>query len=320
MSNIVDTIGGWFTGGSVGGSSLAPSMTTLPPYIEEAHTELVDGMLDIVRNEVMVSSPYETAEIYDPTEDLDAVNASLGEFNTALDGARNDLVWDVANGPLAEAIEAADSILSSSDADIDAATDAFEGKQAATLARSSARLAAGYNDIGGINGSAYWIGLALLESEHDAQVASFRASQLVARNELRARLVPTLVEASVNFILKKLDMYRIALAAAEEYAKLKITAETEYLSRQLSMAVDAAKWGLDCLHDGGSILGTIGGIATTKPAPTVGSSALSGALSTLSAVAPIAMQLGPSAGIPLAIVSTLLGGGAAANQTQQYYR
>jgi hypothetical protein len=287
-----------------------------PDYIEVAHTSLLsDGlnnMLDAVDGAV-ASNPYAGAYSYDPSLDLDRMDAALAGLDAEIDAALVGLSW----GDMVDTVEAkADAVLMDA-ADIDAAVGAFETKHEGTLARSRARLAAGMAAIGAETSSAFWIGLGLLEGAFDTSVAEYRSQVQRETNARRADFIAQGVSAVTNILVQRANLKAMTEQVTRQGAAARILASKEYLNEEIQLAERDATWSLEQLHGGSALLGAVAGVGMRKTPMPAWASGLSAFMSGVGAMAPLAQASG---NVGTGALITMLGGifSGAAGLTEGY--
>lgn len=275
-----------------------------PPYIEAAHTSLlvngVNNMLDAV-DEAAASNPYTGAYSYDPSVDLDRIDTALADLGAEVDAALGGLDW----GGAVDVVKAkADAVLMNA-ADIDAAVAVFETKHEGTLARSRGRLAAGMAAIGAETSSAFWISLGLLEQGFDNSVAEFRSQATRETNARRAEFIAQGVNAVTNILVQRANLKGMVEQVTRQGVAARIVASKEYLNEEIMLLERDATWSLEQIHAGSALLGAVAGVGMSKTPMPKWASGLSGFMSGVGAMAPLAMATG---NVGLGALITVLGG------------
>ncbi len=129
---------------------------------------------------------------------------------------------------------------------LDDAQDALETATESAYLRGINRFSAGMSDINATNSSAYFFGLALLESGHQRQIVEKRAewAQQDRYNKLRAQ------EA-----LTRLDL---------EIGKTKLVAKMDRLDKIVQYRTQSELWDLELYEYGSNMLAAIAGAVSTK--------------------------------------------------------
>ena len=368
-----------------GGSPTGAQLATPPDYILSVHKDMVAHAQSMVDQQFWgktAASPYSLAHSYNPSDAIIKMQRHLDSYHDKLLALESKVLWQtclaqagadattITGDPAADTIATDavtgagadheslwgtgnplnDAISSSTDASITDAISAYVAQQESTLAENSARLASGYNDIGAINSSGYWIAQALLESEFNkqtglmsnqtrrerdqiksqielrlndqiagivTQLAANRTNLASSMNDQKTRLKLQLSEANLNSSLKVAELYRSILESEVTVGKTNLIANKEYIAEELMRNVEDRMWDTNFIKDTCGILSGIQGVMTSRGAPSPLTSALSAGMSGLSQIAPLAIALGP-AGVPVAIGAALLsaiGGSRQANES-----
>lgn len=323
-----------------------------PSYMETFHTAMLgtpSGFTNL--NSLMVAmqsgnSPYEGESAYNPDAALLVSQNRYTTYDTALtsfvpntdwqtaigvskakldDGttyAKIDLVTnDMAANAIANAIAAATAALSSTA--ISDQVDAYETRVVPRFLRSVNRFTAGLADIGAVNSSAFIVGMALLESEVNADVNKFDADiSAQAFNEIAAGGIKATFQAAAtqrqqrnlylaeatNLLMQalqqKIQLQAEATRLQSELNRVKIVAKQEQTDKDLEIAILDSGWDLDILLKGMGVVGGLTGASYIPDKPSKAQSAIGGAISGAAAG-------GMVAGLPGAIVGGiggLLGG------------
>lgn len=298
----------------MGGGAQPAGTMAYPDYIKDPHALLlsdgVTNMLDVVDMAVM-DNPYPAAFSYDPSTDLDKVDAEHSELDAEIAGAITALSWSTM---VSTAEASADSVLMN-DTDIDAAVTAFETKHEATLARSRGRMAAGMAAIGAETSSAFWIGLGLMEGAFDNAVAEHRSVLKRETNARRVDFITQAVNTITNIISQKVNIKAMLENVTRQVTSQRIIASKEFLNEELQIAERDATWPIEQLHAGSALLGAVAGVGMRKTPMPAWASAIAGLMSGVGAVAPLAMASGS---VPLGLLISIVGGalGGAAGATE----
>jgi len=109
-----------------------------------------------------------------------------------------------------------DTILSSMH--IDDVVNAFDTSQQLTLARALNDVASGFVDIGAVNSSAFVIGLALIQQEHQQQVAKFEADLRLQQDQTRSQLINQGIATLTQAQQYKLEQQKAAVSIYTQFA------------------------------------------------------------------------------------------------------
>lgn len=306
-----------------------------PSYIETYHSALIgtfSGLTNVAQFIAALqagNSPYEGEEAYNPDVALAANQTRFDSYNSGLtalspnsdwqaaaddvvskldDGtsyAKIDLVAnDISTNAIANAIAAATAALSSSA--ISDQVDAYEDRVVPRFLRSVNRFSSGLADIGAVNSSAFIIGMALLESEVNADINKYdadisaqafnaiasdgiRQTFQAAANKRQQRNVQ-FAEASnllLQVLIQKNQLSHDAARLQSELNRVKIVAKQEQTDRNLEIAVQDTFFDLDVLQRAMGIVGGLTGASYIPDKPSKAQSAIGGAISGVAAGAAI---------------------------------
>lgn len=252
-------------GGS--GGSQGSGEVKYAAYLETAHsgiigTTTISQTLISTLNTMMATSPYALVNAFNPDTALAAMDSAIAIHKTAIDALL-------------------------SDASIKADSDAYAAiidDQLNTVVKP--RFNAMMRDIGGVQSSAFVIGLANIEASRNRDVAKYTGESKMRRIELHT----TAIKDNTQF---KLDKERMVIAAKHD-------------EEQRNSEIDTydANWDIDCLLKGGQFLGALGGGTNVPDKPSKLGSAIAGGLSGAAA----GFMIGGPAG---AVAGGALGAGAA---------
>lgn len=206
-------------------------------------------------------SPYETSVAYDPTDDLEAIQAELQKYA----GLADEDTW------LVDAITDADTLLGTDASGLDAKVNAFEARQAPAFARAVNRLTASVFDANATTGTALTWGLMLLEMGRQSDLGAYLAEQTNAQDAARAEFIFRVATA-------KATLRQNAYAAWAEFYTKKIVAQKEYSSEELERVLKSTLWDLELFHYGVSVIGALNGAPSMVPGQSKMQSALNVAL------------------------------------------
>lgn len=260
---------------SCGGGGGASGEVVFPTYQQNMHTTWLDMMDTIIDSEIAGASPYNSLTAFDPDALISANEAQMtahGVLVSALDPSAD---WQNAVNTVVEKLRDA---LPDGDA-IAAAVDARDARLAPAHLRSVGRIASMYGDIGAQNSSAFFVALAMLETEHKRSLVEFQ-TQLEVQQEL-TRL--QLIANGIQIILgNKQDKVRLSAAQTELYHRMNaqsVIMKTDEANLNVEYSVKDARWDTETLLMGGNLLGALQGGTMLPDRPNAKASALSGALS-----------------------------------------
>jgi hypothetical protein len=280
------------------------------PYVEDVHSKMLgtggglySGTTLSAIMKAMIDgaiSPYEGEIAYNPDGEITANQSRYNTYNAGVIGLNHQTDWqavigtarakldetatypkidlvsnDIAANAIANSIALATSIIAGS-AISDQVT-AYENKVVPRFLRSVNRFASGLADIGAVNSSAFIIGMALLESEVNADVNKYNAdlsgqvfnavavegtkivlqtaaTQRQHRNVQLAEASALMMEALNRKISSGAHATAIQLAINQEKTKSKLQQNL----RQLELDVLDSQWDLEVMSKGGQILGAPG--------------------------------------------------------------
>lgn len=340
------------------GGGGAAGKVGFPSYMETFHTAMLGSYSGTTLGTLMAAmisgnSPYEGESAYNPDTALTANQTRYSTYDAALtafvpntdwqtavgvsqakldDGttyAKIDLVTnDMAANAIANAIAAATAALSSTA--ISDQVDAYETRVVPRFLRSVNRFAAGLADIGAVNSSAFIVGMALLESEVNADVNKFDADiSAQAFNEIAAGGIKATFQAAAtqrqqrnlylaeatNLLMQalqqKIQLQAEATRLQSELNRVKIVAKQEETDRNLEIAVQDTFFDLSVLAQGMSVVGGLTGASYIPDKPSKAQSAIGGAISgvaTGAAIGSAVPGIGTVAGAVVGGIGGLLSG------------
>lgn len=286
-------------GGNSGGGG-GSGAVSYPDYMQDLHSEWLDDTGTDTLTESMTSvmesaignSPWTTKAAYDPDVDIAAMLASGVTLQT--------LVTLLSSGT------ALDTLITNilDESRIDTAVTEFAADLDARLTSEIIpRFERGMQDINAVVSSAFVLGRALIEENHDRQVAKYSA-------DLHMKAFS---DDAIRIIQLKLEYQKVASSVIAEIYRMKIVAKGE--ENNLNMEIDDkdAKWDLEVFQYGANLLASIGGGtgSTAKPGPSQAQSAIGGALSGAAAGAVAGSTFGPYGTAAGAVVGGVLGAASA---------
>jgi len=223
-------------------------------------------IVDYALSTAVGNNPYTTVSAYDPDTDIAAWETELGELQTYLDalapetdvetfldaaaakaGGVVDLldvdaavttILNNAEARVGAAVNAALNTAANADLDtvVDAALANFRARHLIEHETSLTRFEAGMSDINAVNGSAFVMGLAVMESNYDDRLAQYDAEFTL----------PLCREAFQAFMGAFLDQARMHLAA-------EVQAHTEAERLEIAYIDDATRMMLEAMRFEGSM-------------------------------------------------------------------
>lgn len=255
-----------------GGSS---GEVKFPAYQESQHTTWLNLMDTIVDAEIAGNSPYFSAAAYDPAaiiSDDDAAISAHAALITALDSPGD---WEAAVDTVITKLR--DS-LPDSDA-IDSAVNTFDIRTAPAHFRGLGRLAASYGDINAANGSAFFVAMAIAETNKVQQLESY-ATELSLRHEsVKLQLIAMGIQLILGNKNAKVQLSQGATELLTTTNARHVVMNVDEANTNMEWSTKDARWDLETLLYAGNLLGAVQGGTMVPDRPSAGQSALSGALS-----------------------------------------
>jgi len=286
-------------GGNSGGGG-GSGAVSYPAYMQNAHGDWLDDSGSDTLTESVTSvmeaaignSPWTGQAAYDPDTDITAMIAAGVDLQT--------LVTLLSSGTTLDTLIS--NILD--DSRIDNAVAEFAADLDARLTSEVIpRFERGMQDINAVMSSAFVIGRALIEENHDRQVAKYSA-------DLHMKAFS---DDAIRVIQLKLEYQKMASSVIAEIYRMKIVAKKEQTDTDMNIDDKDAKWDLEVFQYGANLLASIGGgtVNPSKPGPSQVQSAIGGGLSGAAAGAmagSVIPGLGTAAG---AIIGGVLGAASA---------
>lgn len=276
-----------------GGGGGASGEVKFPTYQQDQHTTWMNLMDTIVDADIAGNSPYFSQTAYDPDPIIALNNAQVAAYGTLVTALDPIVDWQSAVNAVVEKLRDA---LPDADA-IATAVDARDARLAPAHLRSIGRLASAYGDMNAYNSSAFFVAMAMLETDHMRSLNEFE-NQLEVQHEL-TRL--QMIAAGIQIVLgNKHDKVRMSGAQTELYHRMNsqhVIMQTDEKNTNVEWSVKDARWDVETLLMAGNLLGAIQGGTMIPDRPKAGASALSGALS------------GASVGAAFGPVGALVGAG-----------
>lgn len=248
---------------------------------------------DVMNTRMTTASPYNGETAYNPDTDLAELLTLFNSYSVFVGQITDeDTTWTSYN---TKALNNRDSIAESGGSDIDAATDAFEGKLQMNHRKNIGSFAGGMADINAINSSAYVWGLGLMEMELQRNVANFRAGIELSRHELKVQTHMRIIEQLMTLVNFKLSHFNRLVDMKHRQISTQIVSKKEEQNTQIEFDVQDANWDMETFRVGGAFLGAIGGgggmISANQPSRLM--SGLAGAAGGAAAGAQIGGAFGP---------------------------
>ena len=268
-----------------------------PAYLEEFHDEVLTGSaapslssdVQTVMNSLFSGgNPYTGVASYNPDEALQLSQDSVNRFVSTVKGIRETSTWnrfvDVVMGRINEILPSAN--------DIDEDVQAFDVQSMGDLARSYNRVTAGFRDINAVVSTAFPTALALLENDHNNQVARYRTERMLQRNRERALVFIQSVEQIYKIMALRMTGEMNLVSAQDGVSRFKIGAKMDQIRGDVGFQHDETMWDLSILQEGAGVIGAMSGIPPVSKKLSPLQSIVSGALTGLT----FGMQAGIATG------------------------
>lgn len=229
-----------------------------PQYMETQHTAWLTEFDTILSSYVDAgSSPYDGTTAYDPATAITGIQTALTEYDGLVDAVDKINDWEsIINKAKAKADELFPYLES-----IEEAVDAFDQRSAKRYKRSHAQLAGAMAEIGAINGTAFAIGMAMLEEDRMQEVNEFETNLLLQQDQQRVNFWIQATQAMLQIYFTKLQHTQGVMDASLRSNQVKINAERMQEDRDIELDVLDAKWEIDLFSHAGNLMGSIAGTA-----------------------------------------------------------
>lgn len=231
----------WFSG------HVQSSYNSLAGWIEETGTGNgywtdLTGASHLV---LELDNPYEDVDAYDPVQPLALLMSKANDFLDHVEGL--DHIQDYAKILSFGENFSNDSTSILSDAAISDAVSQYSGRQRQVHNNSLARFKGGMADINAVQGSAYLLGIEMMEEEFNRNIGDFNAQLTVTGMQMRQRYVEKAAGEMFRFVLGIVDARKAGYASQSEYIRTKITAEYQEAERNVLLNHKERHWPLE-LH------------------------------------------------------------------------
>lgn len=192
-----------------------------------------------------LTSPYALAVLHDPNPELDDALSRLEDADLLLQMFDPETDWEALFATVKARIDA-DLLW---ETDIDAVVTAFDTALLPALQRSKARQQAQICEMGGVNGTAFFMSGAMLEKAHNDKVAEYRAQAMLEAKKVRASIILQAVAQLFEALRYRIESNRIMAQMRLSFATANITANSDLVANQLKVDVEAEKWNLNLLAE-----------------------------------------------------------------------
>lgn len=259
-----------------------------PNYMRNFHGDyLIDNASVLIPILLAGASPYNAAFAYDPDTDIDEAQARMAAYVEIIDNLDPD---DDIEAFFTSAATLVDDELLPDTYITDAAT-AFEVTNKPGYLREVQNFTAGMSDINAVHNSAFIIGLAIMETQFDAQKSMFVANFKMQREQLRANSILQVTTLMASAYQLRLSTLNQAAGMQLENARFVVAAKQNQYDKDLEIDVRDLLWDFDVLDRGGMVLGAINGAPAAPNPPGPMQQMGSMGLSTMSSLIPLLTML-----------------------------
>lgn len=293
-----------------------------PTYIENQHKEWLYGedgypynikdYLEVALQQADVEgrfgpagpgSPYYNATVYDPADDLEAMETRLEAYTTDVDALNPAADF----GNLVDAAAAKKALVVDDAAAIDLAVAAFEEDEVDNFNGNLAALCGGMYEARATQSSNFAVGVFQAHARMRDRVQRHKADLTLQSKRTESVYMMQAVQQLQGLFNGVLEHKLRALSARQDLGRLEIVARKEFHEDELRMEVEDAFYELELFKYGNAALSSLAGLATQPPRLPRGQSALAGMLAT----APVAVTIGratdPAVGVGVALLGALSG-------------
>jgi hypothetical protein len=255
----------------------------------------------------LAGSPYSGVVPYDPSDDLDLLTDQVEKYNTLLDDTDIAAQFSAA---LANIEAETGTAFGDVAGRITARTANYESESAPAFQRSVNRTTAAFWDMNALEGPGLLMSILALERGRQSDARAYKQRLEEINEGGRVTFISQSVSELLTFHKFMIEAQRSAALLEDEYVKLSITAQKEYIQDDLNYAYQDAVWDLSLVQQIGDILGIAkGSLTQKKDGPgRVGTAILSAASAGLSGASTGMAVGGPITAAVLGIGSALLTG------------
>lgn len=240
----------------VGGGG-ASGAVEYPAYIEGQHDEWLTDFDTIIDGYLAGTTPYDEETSYPTSADLAAIDTAVSTHDTFVDAIDEITDWDTMINKIVDKTREFVPYINH----IDDAVNSFDERSVRRSMRSHGILAGQMAEIGGINGSAFAMGMAAIEEDRQNEVRNFEKTLIAEMERNRMQFIIQSTQSMLQIYLTQIDQKANVLASTIDANKTRISAKTQETNRNLEIDVLDAKWDLDLFHHAGNLLGSIAGTA-----------------------------------------------------------
>jgi hypothetical protein len=197
---------------------------------------------------IEATNPYSGVASYNPATNLTNFQTEITRLSTLLREMTSETDWDTF---VTHAIASVDEALYT-EAQKEEAIRNFSIKQGQALARSYNRMTGAMNDINAVAGTAFLSGMAILEAQHDSNVAIFRSQMETETGKAR-------VSASLQIIGSRIQALMTSAQLQGDYARISTTALTEQIQEDVKLDKDEIMWEHEIFLKTTQVMAAMGG-------------------------------------------------------------
>lgn len=281
---------------------------TYPEYLQDIHSSILTGtdptvsitdfsaygnVMDaiVAATSGVGGSPYAAIEAYDPSEDMDAVQARHDAWTEELDAI--DVEQLIADWATASTTAANFTVPTS---EIDNAVDAFEARSQAAFMRNVSRFASGMWDIGAVMTTQYGMGLASMELDRQEQLNDMDSRLRLLAERERFETSRTFTGEMARLYLTKLQEQRAGIGGQLDISRIGAALYQDQIGLNLGYEIKDATWDLELYQAAMGNIGALSGAIQTYKAQTPGER-LAAAITTSGS---FGLQVGTALGSPAA--------------------
>jgi len=227
-----------------------------PEYLESRHRDWLNDMDGFYRSAV-ASNPYANAESYDPANEVGQMQQAALSFSDAI----------LATEPTASFqtyFAAAEAMVDgwASSTCVDNLAAAYAANQALQLAQAKARYHAGMADINAVMSTAFVVGDAILEAQHQKDLDAFTEGLYVNKEKDKASMINQGVQSMSQLGAAKMSALKDSASMQIEAARIQLVAYNDQYKEDIEYDAKDIMWDIDVLQEA---MGTLGAPAGAIP-------------------------------------------------------
>lgn len=210
-------------------------------------------------------SPYALVEAYDPSADIDAIQAKYDDWDDLLDELNHiEDIEDIVDAAVAKSTALVPS------SEIDDVVNAFEARSKSAYLRNVSRVATGMFDIGAVMSSQFGMALSQMEVDRQEQVNDVDARLRLMAERERYQSTNAIMSDMVKILLFKIENKRAGVGGQMDISRFNVIASQDQLDKDLTLEVKDAQWDLDLWNYPQGVMSSIAGAATVPRPQTQG--------------------------------------------------